>query len=129
MGIINQAHQELDIKFTGEEYIRIIQTALLRNIAGIEVLRSRKRKSRKNSRRCIFRPTATVRVVASRLKMHQEVCDAVRLCSEYDKGGRDMVTKDDPVSKFANIVITADYFNKRIMGLFESAEIGSGKYR
>ncbi len=119
MGIVNQAHQVLNVKFEHNEYLHIIHTAILRNIAGIEGVAFAKKKTPEELRETYIQANGNSSVVASRLQMPAEVCEAIRLCSEYDRGKRDMVTKDDLPSKFANIVVAADFFDLRIMGLFE----------
>ena len=119
MGIINQAQQVLNVKFENEDHLRILQTAILRNIAGIEGVAFAKKKTPESLHETYIQANSNSAVVAQRLQFSPEVCEAIRLCSDYDIGKREMVTKDDPASKYANIVIAADFFDTRIMGLFD----------
>ncbi len=118
LGIVNQAHQVLGIKFENEDYLRVLQTAILKNMAGIEGVAFAKKKTPEELQAMYIQANSNSYAVAKRLQMAAEVCDAVRLCSDYDQGKRDMVTQDDAASKYANIVIAADFFDSRILGLF-----------
>lgn len=122
IGIVHQAQQYLGLKFSREEYIMLGKIALLRNITGIEGLVFSKNKKLEELHNLYIQGNKNSSVVTTRLQMHPDVIQAVKLCSDYDSGNREMIGKDDPASKFANIVIIADHFDIQITGLFGTAD-------
>ena len=122
LGVIQQAHQTMHLPFGREDYVKAAQTSLLRNIAGVEGVAFAKKKTPEQLFEMYVQANGNSAVVAGRLQMPPEVLEAVKYCSEHDKGNYDFIDKDTPESKLANIVITADYFDLKVMELFSPAE-------
>ena len=120
IGIFHHAFK-LGKKFNIEDIIKGVQVALFHGIGGVNLIEMFYDKSFEEQKIRYEEGNKNSVGMASGIGLDSEVVEAIKYCSDFNQGEKDFIEKDDKISDYASIVITANIFNAKISGLFGGA--------
>jgi len=116
LGIVKYSYRYS--KLGGEDYAKLAQAAFLHNIAVFDRLDSLLKEAGNTILEKYYEINTRSHTIARRITGDSDVANTIKYVNYYHMNEKEFIKRDELLPQFANIILAAQLFNMREMGLF-----------